>query len=126
MGYGNTPNRDEIRVTITTGTALSAPVNLGGRRIVGIKMPAGWDAAGITFAALTRRDDSTNPPSDTYGKVQDAGGTEVAITSPALDTYVAIADTVALQGLGWVKVRSGTAAIPVNQTATRTLFLVVI
>ena len=89
-------------------------------------MPAGWDAASISFAALTRRDDSTVVPTDTYGKVQDAGGTEVVITTPAADVYIAIADTSALFALGWVKVRSGVAATPVTQTASRTLRLVVI
>lgn len=120
--YGNT--RTLIPVLIASGTSLSAEVTVGAKRIVGILMPAGWDAASITFAALTRQT-AVAVPVKTFGKVQDAGGTEVAITSPALDTYVAIAPTVALLGLGTIKVRSGTAATPVNQTADRILFLAV-
>jgi hypothetical protein len=60
-----------------------------------------------------------------FGKVQDLGGAEVLVTTPAADTYVAIADTASLMGLGRIKVRSGTAGVPVNQTA-RALFLVCI
>jgi hypothetical protein len=119
--YGNT--RTLVPVLISSGTALSAEVTVGAKRIVGIQMPAGWDAASITFAALTRQS-AAAPPVLTFGKVQDAGGTEVTVTAPAADTYVALADTVALYGLGRVKVRSGVAATPVNQTADRVLYLV--
>jgi hypothetical protein len=125
MGYGNSPARDEVAVTILSGASQSQAINTGGRRIIGVKMPAGWDAAGITFLALTRRD-TASPPNDTYSKVQDAAGAEVALATPALDTYVAVADTSALVGLGWVKVRSGTSGVPVNQTANRTFYLVLL
>jgi len=119
--YGNT--RTLVPVLIGSGTALSAEVTVGAKRIVGVQMPAGWDAAGITFAALTRQT-SGAVPTLTFAKVQDAGGTEVLITTPVADTYVAIAPTVALYGLGRIKVRSGIAATPVNQTADRVLYLV--
>lgn len=109
-------DRIVLQVDIASGTSLSGEVNVGPHRIVGVQMPAGWDAAGITFQALVR--------DGTFGNVHDQAGTEVAITSPAADRYVAIADTVALLGLGRVKVRSGTGATPVNQTANRTLYLI--
>lgn len=117
--YGNT--RTLIPVTILSGQSLSAEVAVGGKRIVGIQMPAGWDAAGITFAALTRQ---TAAGAATFAKVQDAGGTEVLVTAPVADTYVALADTVALYALGRIKVRSGIAATPVTQSADRNFFLV--
>jgi hypothetical protein len=123
VSYG--ADRTVVAVTILSGQSLSSAVAIGARRIVGIQMPAGWDAAGITFAALTRQS-SGNPVVPTFGKVQDAGGTEVAITAPALDTYIALPDTAALGGLGQVKLRSGTAGAPVNQTADRVLGLVLV
>ena len=109
--------RTLVAVTIPAGASLSGDVNVNDLQIVGIQMPAGWDAAGIAFAALLG--DGT-----TFGKVQDAAGTEVVITSPAAATYVAIAPTVATIGLGRIRVRSGTAAVPVNQTADRVFALV--
>jgi len=114
MSYGR--DRTVIPVTIASGASLSGDVNVNDLRIVGIEMPAGWTAASITFAALIG--------DGTYGKVQDAGGTEVTITAPAAGTYIAIADTVALIGLGRIKVRSGVAATPVNQAADRDFHLV--
>jgi hypothetical protein len=119
--YGNT--RTVIPVTIASGQSLSAEVNVGAKRIVGIQMPAGWDTAGITFVAVTRQTNAA-VPTVTYGKVQDAGGTELLITTPVADAYVAIAPTAATDGLGRIKVRSGVAATPVNQTADRNFFLV--
>lgn len=109
-------NRTLVKVTIANGTSLSDTVNVNDLRIVGIQMPAGWTAASITFAALLA--------TGTYGKVQDSAGNEVTITSPAADIYVAIADTIALKGLGMLRVRSGTAALGVNQGAERILYLV--
>lgn len=122
MTYG--ADRTEIPVRILAGASQSAEVNVNAARIVGIQMPAGWDAASITFLAKTRQD-TASPPVATFGKVQDAAGAEVTITTPAADTYVAIPDTVALLGLGRIKVRSGTAGAAVNQTAQRDFFLVV-
>jgi hypothetical protein len=42
-------NIDPIPVTTTSGTSLSPAVALGGRTLVGIGMPAAWDAAALTF-----------------------------------------------------------------------------
>ena len=115
MSYGH--DRTVIPVQIASGTALSAEVNVGGKTIVGIQMPAGWDTAGISFAALIR-EPSALPKVPVYGKVQDSTGTEVVVLTPALDTYVAIAPSVATRALGRIKVRSGVAATPVNQTTS--------
>lgn len=116
-------DRTLVPVTIGTGTSLSGEVAVGAKRIVGILMSAGWDAAGIAFQALIA-EPSAMPKAPVYGSVQDAGGAAVAITAPVGGAYVAIADTVALVALGRIKVRSGTNAAPVNQTADRTLLLV--
>lgn len=113
MTYGT--DRTLISVTIANGTSLSGEVNVNSKRIVGIIMPAAWTAANLSLqAAIT---------GTTFGEVQDNGGTALAITAAA-GVYIAIPDTVALRGLGRVKVRSGTSGTPVNQAAERTLQLV--
>lgn len=124
MGYGK--DRDVRSVTIASGASLSDEINTGGKRIIGIIMPSAWTAASITFASLVARDDATSPPTDTYGKVQDASGTEVTVTTPAASVYISLAATAALEGLGRVKIRSGVAATPVNQGGDRVLQVVLI
>ena len=120
------PKRDRVLVpvTILSGQSLSAEVNVGSMEIVGVQMPAGWDAAGLALQAATRS--TVGPPNvATFGNVIDIAGVALPLaTAPLLDTYVALAPTAAFVGLGRVKVRSGTNAVPVNQTANRDFFLV--
>lgn len=99
---------------IASGESLSGAVDLGGRKLVAIVMPAEWTAAGMTFQA--------SPDGVTYYNVYD-GATERSL-SVAASYYSAlnIADWV---GIRWVKVRSGTAGSAVNQGAERTITLVV-
>lgn len=119
MSYGR--DRTVIPVTIASGASQSGEFQTNGMRIVGIQMPAAWTAAGITFLALVRA--PTGAGSEVFGLVQDDAGVEIAITTPAADEYVAI-NGQKLVGLGRVKLRSGTAGVPVNQAAERALFVV--
>lgn len=116
--------RTTVPVFIASGTSLSTEVNVDRGRIVGIQMPAGWDAAGISLQALIRQA-AGNPPAPVFGNVQDQAGAALLVTAPVLDSYVALADTAPLRALGRIKVRSGTSGAPVNQTADRNFFLVV-
>jgi effector-binding domain-containing protein len=100
--------------TIAISTSLSGAVDLGGRKLVAIVMPSGWDAAGLTFQA--------SPDGVTYYNVYD-GATERGLTVAAsYYSALAIGDWV---GIRWLKIRSGTAGSAVNQTAERTLTLVI-
>jgi len=118
--------RVTVPVQIASGTALSAEVNINAGRIIGIQMPAGWDAAGLSIQALLRQP-AGNPPAPVFGEVIDNAGAELVLAAaPAANEYVALQDTLPLKALGRVKVRSGTAALPVNQTATRDFFLVIL
>ena len=121
MTYG--VSREAIPVTIASGQAFSTEFPVGGRHIVGIQMPAGWDAAGITFQALVRT--TAAPEVITWGSVQDEAGVESVIVTPIADEYVAITST-KLVGLGRARLRSGTSGTPVNQTATRTVIVIVV
>lgn len=101
-------------VLIANGTSLSAEVDIGVNALVGIAMPATWTAADLTFQVSS-----------------DGGATwlELQTTAAAVDfkaaagQFVAV-DPTALRGFNALKVRSGTASVPVNQGADRTLTLI--
>lgn len=99
---------------IESGGSLSGAVDLGGRKLVAIVMPSGWDAAGMTFQA--------SPDGVTYYNVYDGSTEREVDVAASYYSALSIADWV---GIRWLKVRSGTAASAVNQTAERTLTLVI-
>lgn len=102
---------EQIQTKILGGQSLSDVVNLGAKQLHGIAMPAGWDAAALTFLVSV-----------------DGGVTflELAAVSftVAQGQYVAV-DPVLWRAINCIKVRSGTAVAAVNQTADRTLGLIV-
>lgn len=101
-------------VTIANAASLSDAMDLQGARLVGIRMPATWTAAGLTFQVS---EDGTN-----FVDLYNSAG-EVAYTTAAGSRGLSF---LAEDFLGWryVKVRSGTAASPVNQGGARTLILI--
>jgi len=101
-------------VTIASGTALSPEVTLGEKTLVGIVMPAGWDAAALTFQAT--------PDDVNFGGLCTSAGAEVSF-APAAGQFIVV-DPTLWRGVTGIKLRSGTSASPVNQTANRTLTLV--
>lgn len=103
-----------VSVTITNGSALSAPVALGEFVLTGIAMPAGWDAAALTFQVSA----------DGGTTFQEMQSISAAISyAVAANQYIAI-DPTLWRGINMIKVRSGTSGTPVNQTADRILTLV--
>ncbi len=100
-------------VTIPASGSLSEALALRGMALVHIQMPGAWDAAALTF--------STSADGTTYGSLK-KGGTEYSITVAASDAQIIPRDDFA--GVRFLKVRSGTAGTPVNQTAARTITLV--
>jgi hypothetical protein len=104
---------DSIRVQqqiIPNGTALSPAFTLNGEDLIGILMPAAWTAANITF--------QTSPDAVTWANVFDQGGVEVVLTSPAATNYIYLTPLVA-NGFLYIRLRSGTNALAVNQGADR-------
>jgi len=120
MSYGKP--RTLVPVTIASGSALSAEVNVNDLRIVGIIMPAVWTTANLSFKALLS-EPSALPKVPVYGEVLDNAGSAIAVTA-TVATYIALADTFAGIAWGRIIVRSGTSGVPVNQGAARTLTLV--
>ena len=98
-------NREEVVATIADGEAISGGVYCEGGVIVGIHMPAVWDAAVITFQVSMDNADYL----DSYS----AAGAEHTITVAA-DQHIWL-DPSQFASYRWVKVRSGTTATPVNQ-----------
>lgn len=101
--------------TIGTGASLSQQIDLGAMTLVGIVMPASWTAAGLTFQVSA---DGGVTWVEHYG----SSGTETTFTVAA-SQYIAI-DPTLWRGVYSLKVRSGTAASPVNQTGGAALTLI--
>jgi len=103
--------------TIAIGTALASGVLIGDKVLCAILMPAGWDAAGLSFQASD--DDGV-----TWNDMYDDAGLEVKL-SPATPAAKRLSlDPSLFAGVTWIKVRSGLTGAPVNQTAARALTLV--
>ncbi len=102
-----------IPVTILNGASLSDAIDIRGGLPAGIEMPSAWTAAALTFQTSG---DRTN-----YFNAYDELGTEVTVIAGA-STRIRLEPTQWV-GIQKLKIRSGTAAIPVNQGADRTLYL---
>lgn len=103
-----------LSTTIASGTSLSAAISLGPNTLVGIGMPAGWDAAAMSFQVTL---DGT-----TFLDLFDETGAEYAPTV-TLGQYITL-DPSVFAGVVQIKVRSGTTGTPVNQLADRVISLV--
>lgn len=105
-------------VTVTTSTdGLSDIVDLGGLDIAGYTMPAAWTAASMTF--LGSYDSTSNMQSlytSTGGELAHAVAASRVVGAEVV--YRAVAE-----GLRYIQFRSGTAATPVAQAASRTIIL---
>lgn len=99
-------------VDIANGASLSTAVNLSGRILCGIYMPAAWTAGGLSFQA--------SEDGLTFYDVW-VDGAEYT-TATAAGVYTAI-NSDAFLGVRHIKVRAGTSAVPVAQGALRTLLL---
>ena len=99
---------------IENGGSLSGIVDLGGRKLVAIVMPAAWDAAGLAFQA--------SPDGTNFFNVYDGATERTLVVAASYYSALNIADWV---GIRWIKIRSGTAGSAVNQAAERTLTLVI-
>lgn len=107
-------NLVEIPVLFPDNASLSGPIDVGRLRLVGVKVPAGWVTAAITFQALVLATNAT-PPAETYGDVKDEAAAELSLGSAVASTYIAVVSK-RIQGLNRIKVRSGVTATPVSQT----------
>jgi hypothetical protein len=106
--------------TIANAASLSNALDLTGGRLVAISLPAAWTAANLTLQASA-------DGGVTFQDVYDKAGTEVTITVGGANRYIVLdSNTIdALDGIRFIKLRSGTTAVPVAQGAQRDLIVFV-
>ena len=105
--------------TVTMATNLSTVVDKSHYKNMLIIMPTAWTAADITFAVLGTK-------TGTFVKLTYAvSGNEVTVKAVA-GVVLALDGTAkeALEACPFVKIRSGTAALPVTQESPRTFTIV--
>lgn len=127
VGYGigavglpvSSAPRSYVSVTIAGGQSLSPAVDLGNGTLVGIYVPSAWDAAALTF--MTSSDGINFVPvyDDAVERIIATGSMP---TAQAREIGQQMGDWI---GKRWLKLRSGTMAIPVPQYAPRTFVLAV-
>ena len=108
-------------VTISSGQSLSTEVDLEGYQLAAIEMPSAWDAAALTFQGS----------STSGGTFKDIKSSGLEVTEPG-SSLTATANVInsidvnamALAPIRYLKIRSGTSGSAVNQTANRTLTLI--
>lgn len=107
------PQLTTREVTIAINQSLSSAVDLEGAVIDGVLMPAAWTAATISFEG--------SMDNVTFHEIGD-GTSEVSLV--AAGGWIIVIPPGKLHGAGrYLKVRSGTSTVPVNQTTARTLTL---
>jgi hypothetical protein len=117
--YGTDRTIVKAVISIATSTTISGEVNVNAKRIVGIQMPAAWTVGNITLQALLD-EPAALPKVPVWGVVSDGAGAAIVFAAtPAAGTYIALPDTLALKGLG--RIRLVTTGV---QVADRTIGLV--
>lgn len=106
-------NASSKTVSIGAGESLSASLDLQDRNLCGLVIPAGWDAAAITFKGSI---DNAN-----FYDIYDEYGVEVeaAVTAGKICSFKDYLPF--FLGINYVKFRSGTSASAVNQEDAVTL-----
>lgn len=106
---------DTKTATILSGASQSNAIDLEGYPLSALHMPAAWDTASITFLSAPTLD-------GTYQPVY-ADGIEVNEPAAAARCIPIASNALALASIRFIKLRSGTAGTPVNQTADRVITL---
>lgn len=115
------------QVTIASGQSLSPMFYIGAGVPVMIQMPAAWTTAGLWFEGST---DGVN-----FFTMVDANGNPLLISAPLANQAIPIGESVMPESSGagsnvaseqflgvmYLKIGSGTSAVPVTQGAARTL-----
>jgi hypothetical protein len=117
-GNGNAvpAGRTTTTATIANGASLSGAVDLGGATMVAIQMPANWTAANLTF--------QLSADGVTYAELQDELGNTFTVTAAASLAIASAALAATFLGARYLKVRSGTSGVPINQGAARDIKII--
>ena len=112
-------SKSTITVTIDSGASLSDTVDLAGKTVVGIEMPAGWDAAALSFQTAATAAANVGDLYDEDGEVTIDSGSVVA------GGVIGFQKIARFEHAEHIAVRSGLTAAVVNQTAERIITLIV-
>lgn len=107
----------ELTATILDTASLSDAVELEGFSVLRIAMPAAWDAADLTFQV-------SDDGGTTFRNLYWDWGPEMVVDAAAALT-IELSPFVQLTHIDQIKVRAGTAGVPVVQSADRLILLVV-
>lgn len=103
-----------LQVTIANGASLSGAAAINRGTLVGIILPT------FTLASLSFQ---VSEDGVSFREAFDESNTAIAVAASVGDRYVAAPTS--LQGAAVLKIRSGTAAVPVVQLADRVVALIV-
>jgi len=116
------PHSDDRRASValvlsTEADGLSDPVQMHGYKLIAVLMSTGWDAGNLTFQGGLSS-------GATFSNIYSSTGGEVALTADA-SRLVALSESEqsAVSSLPWLRLRSGTSAVPVAQSTSRALVL---
>jgi hypothetical protein len=110
----NTETLSSLTATIANGASLSGAVDLAGKGVLRLLMPAAWTAAAITF--------QTSMDNSTFYNLYKVDGSEYSVTVDA--SRAVVLPPADFAGFAYLKVRSGAAGAAVNQGAERLVTLV--
>lgn len=103
-----------LTATIANGASLSDVIDIGIGTVIGFLVPT-IDAAALTFQGS---DDGA-----TFQNARDAAVAELTVASSTGAMFVPAPS--GLQGAAFIKIRTGTAAAPVNQGSQRLIKVVI-
>ena len=101
-------------LSILSGQSLSSTYNTGDAPIIAIQIPSVWTAANLTF--------QTSWDGVSWADVYNMFGDEFQVVVGGPSRTIVMAPT-EFQWHRYVRIRSGTSALPVTQGADRTLFV---
>ena len=106
-----------VVATILDTASLSDAIELDGNSVVRILMPAAWDAANLTFQV-------SDDGGTTFVNAYWDWGAELTVTAAA-SRVIETSPFVCLDHIDQLKVRAGTAGVPVVQSGDRLITFVV-
>jgi hypothetical protein len=105
-----------VTTTIANAASVSADIDLGTARLGRIAMPAAWTAADLTL--------QTSSDNASWNNLYDKDGVEYTIKAAAArSVLIPLSDMLSVR---YLRIRSGTSAVPVAQAAARSLLLVLV
>lgn len=102
--------------TIANGESLSDAVAIGSGSVAALHLPAAWTAAALTFQGSV-------DGGVTYGNIYDDGVERTIASASIVASRILSLDQRDWEGFTHIKIRSGTAATPVNQGAARAILV---